>query len=162
MPLSTQALTISAPITRPLYQKILLLVLIMTVIGGSLTGVMTYFTLGVTDTFMSDWLQAFVTAVCLMIPAGFTFMMFLNFAVGKLLPEISEIKKNMLIGIIMALFMEAVMAIGSAATNVGFSDLELFSDVWLQAYLTALPLGMLIAVIMTLTLRPKIQRFMAS
>jgi len=139
-----------------------MLLSIMTVIGGSLTGVMTYFTLGLTDSFMSDWLQAFFTAVCLMIPAGFTFMMFLNFVVGRLLPDMSEIKKNMLIGIIMALFMEAVMAIGSAATNVGFNDITIFADVWLQAYLTALPLGMIIAVVMTLTLKPKIQRFMAS
>jgi hypothetical protein len=97
-----------------------------------------------------------------MLPAGFTFMMFLNFVVGKLLPYLSEMKKNMLIGLVMALFMEAVMAIGSASTNVGFSDITIFVDVWLQAYLTALPLGILIAVVMTLTLKPKIQRFMAS
>ncbi|MGE6439852.1 hypothetical protein ACQKDA_14670, partial [Psychrobacter sp. NPDC078370] len=39
----------------PLLYKVLLILALMTVIGGLLTGVMTYMNIGYSDTFLVDW-----------------------------------------------------------------------------------------------------------
>ena len=68
----------------------------------------------------------------------------------------------MLIGLIMAMFMESIMAGISSFNSVGVSDFSVFFATWLQGFIYSLPLGIAIAVVMTITIKPKLQKFMAS
>ena len=45
-------------IKRPLVQKILVVAAIMTTIGGTLTGIMTFANVGLSKTFIHDWLSS--------------------------------------------------------------------------------------------------------
>ena len=57
--MNTPALVNSAlvePKKTPVIYKILVMVSIITLIGGTLTGIMTYVNVGVTEQFYADWL----------------------------------------------------------------------------------------------------------
>lgn len=81
---------------------------------------------------------------------------------NKLVPIASKLKKDLLIGVCMAIIMESVMSFATALNNIGLSDLSQFSQGWLNGFLAALPIGLTMMLIMTMTLKPKIERFMKS
>lgn len=62
----------------------------------------------------------------------------------------------------MALVMEAIMSAVTTANNVGIRNISTFIDKWLSGYVMALPLGLTMAVVMALILKPKLEQFMAS
>ncbi|WP_422382230.1 DUF2798 domain-containing protein [Marinicellulosiphila megalodicopiae] len=146
----------------PLLYKIMVIISIVTVMAGSLTGIMTLVNLGYTDLFFINWLTSFALAVCFLVPSGFILMTANSYIVGKLLPNLSTFKKNLVVGVMMAIMMESIMAATTAASNIGFSDINLYADAWLNGFLTALPIGILLSVVMTITIKPKLEKFMAS
>ncbi|WP_241148735.1 DUF2798 domain-containing protein [Photobacterium sanguinicancri] len=50
--------TLTDQTKTPVVYKVLVVFAMMTLMGGSLTGVMTYINLGYTSSFLSDWLSA--------------------------------------------------------------------------------------------------------
>lgn len=146
----------------PLIYKILVIAAMMTIMGGTLTGVMTYMNVGYTSTFYMDWLTSFLTAVVVMMPSGFVFMMLISKAVGWLLPKQGAKTQNFVVGLVMAVVMESIMAFTTAANNIGFTDTAEFFSGWATGFAAALPIGLTLAVIMSMTIKPKLEKFMKS
>ncbi len=146
----------------PVVYKVLVVFAMMTLMGGSLTGVMTYINLGYTSSFLSDWLSAFfVTAVTVM-PAGVLVMTLLTKAAEKLLPKLKENKRNLVVGVAMALIMESAMALSTALNNVGMANSGELFTAWLNGLLAALPIALTLMVTVSMTIKPKIERFLRS
>ncbi|MFI8620638.1 DUF2798 domain-containing protein [Marinomonas sp. NPDC078689] len=146
----------------PLLHKIALVLGVMTLIGGSLTGIMTYRNIGFTDTFFLSWLTSFITALFTVMPAGFILMALVTKLVEKLTPKMRENKRNLIVGVGMACVMESFMAFSTAANNIGFHDLSAFYHGWLNGLLAALPVALTLSTVITMTIKPKIERFLRS
>ena len=54
------------------------------------------------------------------------------------------------------------MALSTAINNIGLSSQAALFSHWLDALLAALPLGLTLMVITSLTIKPKIERFLKS
>ena len=146
----------------PLYQKVLVVLCMMTLMGGTLTGVMTYMNLGYTETFFADWSSSFLLAATTVMPLGFLLMALLTKLSHALLPNTHDVKRNLLVGVSMALIMESGMAFTTAINNVGFEQQGVFYQAWLDAVLAALPVALTLMLIISTTVKPKIERFLKS
>jgi MFS family permease len=146
----------------PILLKILVMVSIMSLIGGTLTAVMTYMNVGLGDTFIQQWLSSFALAATVMMPVGMGMMALMTKVVSTLLPEKSEHVRNLVTGLVMAVFMESLMAFITAANTVGFSDASDFTVGWFNGFIAALPIGLAIMVVMSMTIKPKIEKFLKS
>ncbi|WP_262501097.1 DUF2798 domain-containing protein [Pseudoalteromonas fuliginea] len=62
----------------------------------------------------------------------------------------------------MALIMESVMAFVTATNDIGYADMRAFVTGWAEGLLAALPIGLTIMLIMSVTVKPKIERFLKS
>lgn len=144
----------------PFIYKVLVVLTMMCLIGGSLTAVMTYMNVGYSDTFIKDWLSSFLAA-CTVMPVGFIMMGLMTKLIEKLLPNTAESKRNMLIGVVMAIIMESIMSFATAVNNIGLNHTEFFTG-WLNGFLAALPLGLTLITVISLTVKPKIERFLKS
>ncbi|CAM2893407.1 DUF2798 domain-containing protein [Pseudoalteromonas distincta] len=85
---------LAEPKKTPLIYKILVIMSVITLIGGTLTGIMTYVNVGVTEQFYADWFTSFISAVLVMAPIGFVMMTLMHKLVNKLLPNGSELKRD--------------------------------------------------------------------
>ncbi|MCM2680306.1 DUF2798 domain-containing protein [Echinimonas agarilytica] len=162
----TSQVTLATPLpaqTRtPLIYKVLLMMILMMLIGGTLTGIMTYMNVGLTNTFYADWVSSFITAALFLMPAGLVLMTLFTKLAHRVLPHASETQKNVLVGLAMAIHMELIMAFATAANNIGFTDMAVFSQAWLKGFVVALPFALTMMMMMTLTIKPKIERFLKS
>lgn len=158
-PDSEAALTSNKP---SVVAKVFVVASMMMAIGGTLTGVMTYMNIGFSDGFFSRWLSSFALAALFMVPVAMGMITLLTKLITRLLPDKSEKARNLLIGLIMAVVMESVMAFMTAANNIGFADLSTFTSGWFNGFLAALPVGLTIIVVMSMTVKPKIERFLKS
>lgn len=145
----------------PLIYKVLVVLSIMSVMGGSLTGVMTYMNVGYANTFYSDWLSSFLGAFMLM-PVGFLLMELITKLVVQWLPNTDAHARNLVVGGLMACIMESMMAFSTTVNTLGFSSSADFLTGWLFSFLAALPLGLTLMVVMSLTVKPKIERYLTS
>ena len=162
----TAEATMTAPFPNqkktPLIYKILVVLGMMTLMGGTLTGVMTYMNVGYIDTFFADWFSSFLKTVLVMMPFGLLMMTLVTKLLGKLMPKASEKKRNLVVGLNMAVIMESMMAFTTTANNIGFDDMALFANSWLQGFLAALPVGLALITIISMTIKPKVERFLKS
>lgn len=159
--------TLSAyPSTRSqktsLAKKLLVMVPMITIIGGILTGVMTYMNIGFSDAFFYRWLTSFIFATLVMAPSGSLVMFLVNKIVKRLFQGLSETRQNLIFGVLMAFIMESLMALVTTINNIGLADLTQFLSAWMSALLMAIPVGLVLAVTMSLLIKPKIERFLAS
>ncbi|MBH0096542.1 DUF2798 domain-containing protein [Psychrobacter sp. NZS113] len=145
----------------PLFYKLLLILTMMTVIGGLLTGVMTYMNVGYSNTFFHDWSRALLAAFAIM-PIGFLLMGLITTTINQMLPNTKAYKRNLITGVLMACIMESMLAFSTAAKTIGFADQAAFLNGWLQGFLVALPVGLTLMVIMSMTIKPKIEAFLKS
>ncbi|UPW17024.1 DUF2798 domain-containing protein [Agarivorans sp. TSD2052] len=159
-------LTVSTPEssqkTTPLIYKIMVVLVMMSLMGGTLTGVMTYINLGYTDTFFTDWLSSFLLAAVTVMPAGFLIMALLTKLIQSLLPDTKEQTRNLVIGISMALIMESAMAFTTTLNNVGVADMLVFIEAWWNGLLAALPVALSLMLVVSMTVKPKIENFLKS
>ncbi|MGR5284361.1 DUF2798 domain-containing protein [Vibrio maritimus] len=146
----------------PVLLKVLVLVSMMSLIGGSLTAVMTYMNVGFGDTFIQQWLSSFALAATVMMPLGMGMMALMTKVVSRLLPEKGEHVRNLVTGLIMAVVMESLLAFITAANTVGFSDASDFTNGWFNGFIAALPIGLTIMIVMSMTIKPKIEKFLKS
>lgn len=163
--MNTPALINSVPVAlkkTPVIYKILVMVMMITLVGGSLTYIMTYTNVGITDHFYMDWFTSFLSAVLVMAPIGLAMTAFMNVFVTKLLPTASELKRNLVISVFMALNMELLMAFVTATNNIGFANTRLFYTAWVEGLLAALPIGLILMLVMSVTIKPKLERFLKS
>jgi len=145
----------------PLVYKVLVVMAMISVMGGSLTGLMTCINVGYSSGFFSDWATSFLGALVLM-PAGFLLMGLITKLVGRWMPESTEVTQNLVTGALMACCMESAMAFATAANTIGFSSHDDFLAGWREGFLGALPLGLALMVTVSLTIKPKIEKFLKS
>lgn len=161
-PMSLDLATELQPKSPPLIQKILVVLAMITLMGGSLTGVMTYFNLGYSPLFFKQWLTAFLLAAITVMPMGFVLMAAISKAAEKLLPNLPSNKRDIGVGVLMALIMESGMAFSTSVNNVGLSDGNAFFSAWLHSLIAALPVAIVLMTMVSLTVKPKIERFLKS
>lgn len=143
-------------------KKLLVLVPLIFTLIGALTFVMTYQNIGFVDGFFEQWMYSTILSATTMAPLGFLMITLVTKAVNMLLPNQKEAFKNIVIGISMAIIMESIMALVTTMNNLGFTATIEFISFWWQAFLIALPVGLMISVVMTMTIKPKLERFLAS
>lgn len=141
--------------------KIGIIASIVIVFGGALTFVMTWNSVGFGDSFVSSWLSSFVFSVLCIAPIGGIIAMLMNKLINALFPSVSKLISSLLFGLGMAVVMESIMSAVTTTNLQGFNNPE-FSSFWLSSFLTALPLGIVFSVIISLVLKPKIEAFWAS
>ena len=54
----------------------------------------------------------------------------------------------------MAVIMLSLMAVITAGTEAGFGDMAVVKGLWLNAFTTAFPFGLVLALVLTTTVRP--------
>ncbi len=146
----------------PISLKILVVLALMITIGGILTGIMTYMNVGLGKTFIANWLSSLAFAIICMIPIAIILMRFLTKIINKIMPNKSENVKNLMTGVSMSLIMESIISFITSVNNIGLSNISNFMISWLHALLAALPVGMAIVVITSMTVKPKIEKFLKS
>ncbi|WP_462173963.1 DUF2798 domain-containing protein [Pseudoalteromonas xiamenensis] len=151
-----------AEVILNLLRKMLVLVPLIFTLIGILTFVMTYQNIGFSNAFVEQWLTSTLWAATTMAPIGFVMVTIISKVVGTLIPNTREVTKNTVIGISMAIIMEGIMAVVTTINNVHYTSIIEFSGAWWQAFIVALPVGLLISVFMNLTVKPRLERFMAS
>lgn len=159
---ATLTLTFPEQKATPVLHKALVIMSLMLTIGGSLTAVMTYMNVGFGEAFISNWLSSLALAVVIMMPIGMVMMTLVTKVTAKALPSYGEKARNLIVGLIMAFIMESIMAFVTAANNIGFSDTSAFTSGWFNGFIAALPIGLTIMVVMSMTVKPKLERFMKS
>jgi len=147
---------------RPLYQKLLVMAALVTTVGGTLTGIMTYMNTGFTEGFINNWLSSFAIAALVMMPIGFLVMTLITKITTWAIPSSKKIYQQLVAGLLMAFVMESLMATSTTANIIGFTDTTAFVSAWGDAFTAALPFGLFMAVIMSLFLKPRLEKFMAS
>ncbi len=152
----------TSPEKTPLYQKIAVLASLMLIVGGTLTGIMTYMNTGFSENFIPYWLSSFTITALFVIPASFGLMSLISKWVESLLPHYKTHHRQLITGVTMALIMESIMAVSTTANIVGFSDSDAFAAAWLHSFAAALPFGLCMALIMSLYLKPKLAQFLAN
>ena len=150
----------SEPPKTPMAYKVLVVMGMMTLMGGTLTGVMTYLNLGYGDTFFTDWLRSFLTAAVTVMPIGFMMIALITQVVGKLLPNASENRRNLVIGVAVACIMESGMAFATTLNNLGFANKTEFFAGWLEGVLGALPVALALMIITSMTIKPKVEQIL--
>jgi hypothetical protein len=146
----------------PIIQKVFVMLGMVSLMGGTITGAMTYMNLGLSERFFHDWAGNFFTALVTVIPLGFTLMALLTKGAHTLLPNMSAKARDVLVGVTMALFMESGMAFTSAYNNVGFSNRTEFLSAWVDGIIGALPVALILMVTVSLTIKPKVEAFLKS
>jgi len=79
---------------RPIYQKILVILTMMSVIGGSLTGLMTFVNNGFTEFYFNQWGTSFLMALVVMMPSALLMMTLLTKLVHRFFPNLSKFKET--------------------------------------------------------------------
>lgn len=144
-----------------LAKKILTIAPLIIVMGGTLTFLMTWKSIGFSDEFISSWLTTFTLCVLCIAPLGGLISYALHRSINSALPNFSEIQKNIIFGFGMALIMEAIMGVVTTFNLHGFGS-PLFASQWFAAFITALPVGLLFSVMMALFIKPRLEAFLAS
>lgn len=142
--------------------KILTVMGMMSLMGGTLTGFMTYINLGLSDTFFADWFSAFALAAVTIMPIGFTLMVVLTKLTEKYLPHTSEKVRNVLIGLTMACLMESGIALSTVINNIGINDMPILLSTWAQTVLAAIPVALVMMITVSLTIKPKVEAILKS
>ncbi|MGF1689184.1 DUF2798 domain-containing protein [Photobacterium japonica] len=140
--------------------RVLVLIAIMSCMCGLLTGVMTYRTVGMTDSFWLDWLRAFGTVILTVKPLALMSLWVVSRLVGYVMPHAKETTRNIVIGLIMACVMESIVAFMAAASHFGFTDYQQLMAGWWSGLMAALPVSLVVMPIMAITVKPKIKQFL--
>lgn len=142
--------------SRSVFKRLTLFISALSVIAGSLTGIMTWVNAGFTDDFINTWLQSFGTALLIMTPMAGLLMTIFDKLARSLLPRASTKMRNILAGLFMSVIMQSVMSLVTAATTVGFNDIGHFCTVWVSTLLSVFPIGFVLIMALATWIKPRI------
>jgi hypothetical protein len=142
-------------------KALVMLSLIFTLIG-LLTFAMTYQNIGFNEQFFEKWLTSTLWSATTMAPLGFIMIAIISKLVSIALPKATESRQNFVIGVSMAVIMESIMTLVTTINNIDINTVTELTIYWWQAFVIALPLGLLISLIMSLFVKPRLDRYMAS
>ena len=147
-------------INKHLLKKIIVMIGMMTIMGGLFTAIMTYVNIGFTDKFFTMWSKSLFFAVVFMMPLGGVIMFISNKFIKFIFPNLKQILQNILVGVCIALCMESIMAISATINILGYPSFDVFLSFWLKSYLSTLPFALVFSPIMTILIKPKIEKFL--
>lgn len=136
------------------------LFIIMSTISAFFISIMTYVNIGFSEEFFERVVKSLLLATLVMIPLGWSVMYVCNKLVTSLLPNLGDITQNIMIGILIAIVMEAIMAISTTLNIDGYHGLIQFFNFWLKTYLAALPFALIFSPIMTIFIKPKLEAYL--
>lgn len=149
-------------INEKLIKKILVVLATLSCIAGTFIAIMTYVNIGFSENFLSQWSKSLFFAIIFMLPLG-GLMMFLSSKIIKTcFPNLRYVMHNILIGILMAMGMEAIMAVSTTLNIIGYINFDSFSSFWLKSYLAALPFALFFSPIITIAIKPKLEAYLKS
>lgn len=125
-----------------------------------LTSVMTWANLKTGDGFLFAWLPSWGFSLLVMVPFGYVAMLGVSRIVAWLASGLTEFQQNLLTGLMMAVVMESIMAMAVAIRLAGFSSA--LPKFWLTSLLAGLPIAVVFSVFMTITLKPWLERYLAT
>ena len=140
-------------------QKIAIIISFIMVIGGLLTFLMTWRNIGFSHHFIGAWLSSFAWCVLCIAPIGGVISIVTNSLVNKVFYALSRTQKNIVFGLVMAVIMESIMAIVTTINLHGFLLPSEFVDYWGATFISALPAGLIISVLMSLVIKPRLAVF---
>jgi len=142
-------------------KKIGIILSIVIIIGGTLTFVMTWKSIGFNERFLASWISSFALCVVFIAPIGGIIAMLIHKALAAILPNISKVRMNVIFGLCMAVTMESIMAVITTINTNSFSDWNSLAAVWAATLLAALPIGIVFSVIVSLIIKPKLEAILA-
>lgn len=148
-------------INKQLLKKIFVMMGMMTLMGGTFIGIMTYVNIGFSDEFFTKWSESLFFGIIFMMPLGGVIMFVSNKFIKFIFPNLRYILQNILVGICMALSMESIMAISTTINIIGYPSFDIFSSFWLKSYLAALPFALVFSPIMTIVIKPRLDAYLA-
>ncbi|MAB17852.1 MAG: hypothetical protein CMN07_12005 [Roseobacter sp.] len=144
----------SHPTHRSIPQKIAIVAAVMGSVAGTLTGIMTWANTGFSEIFLPNWGISFLKAVFVLLPFAFLLMGLFDKLLSRIMPGLAPMKLRIVLGLIMAVIMQSLMAVITAGTEAGFGDMTVVRELWLNAFITAFPVGLALALVLTTTVRP--------
>ncbi|WP_353368760.1 hypothetical protein [Aliiglaciecola sp. NS0011-25] len=142
-------------------KNVLVILTIVSTLVASITAIMTYANLQPTQNFLVTWINSFMFAIAVMLPAGGVIFLAMNKLVEQFFSALTNIQKKLLHGILMAITMESLMAVITTLLNHDYVTFAQYSSLIITSFLYALPVGLAFACLMVFVIRPKLQRFLA-
>lgn len=141
-------------------KKVFAVLVTMCCMGGTFTGVMTFINTGYSEHFYSDWLGTFLFAAITAMPIGFVLMGQLTKVYLWLMPTVPVTLRNLFIGISMAFIMGTLMGFVTTLKHLGLDNLTDFVNSWFITVTGALPVGLTMMIIASLTIKPKLDNLL--
>jgi hypothetical protein len=95
-----------------------------------------------------------------LMPNAMILMALLGKLAERRFPEIAPLKRNIALGLVTSVIMQSLVAAISAGTVVGFADGDLFRQAWATAFVTAFPVGLALALLLTTLIKPGLESFL--
>jgi hypothetical protein len=146
----------------PLIKKIGIVFSMMSVVAGTLTGIMTWANLGFSDAFMTSWGRSFVMALVVMMPVAGLLIALIGALVKRALSTLTAFQQNLITGLVASVIMQSLMAVITAFNAVGFSNWGTYLTAWSTAFVTAFPVGLALALILTTLIKPRLEVLLKS
>jgi hypothetical protein len=144
------------PATLPRWRRLLPLFTVMPAIALVLSGVITWINLGWVDGFVGRWLKAFATALPVL-PLGLITLMALERVLGPRLRSLPRVVAGVVLALCTASVMETLMAGVVTLSNQGVQPD--FLAQWAAAFWRSLPVGVLVGLLMTFVIKPRMARW---
>jgi hypothetical protein len=140
----------------PRWRRLLPLFTVMPVIAFILSGVITWINLGWVDGFAARWLLAFLTALPVL-PLGLITLLTLERVLRPRLRFLPNVMAGVVLALCTATIMETLMASAVTLSNHGLGPD--FASQWATAFWRSLPVGVVIGLLMTFVIKPRIARW---
>lgn len=140
-------------------QKICIIAGLVIIIGGTITFFITWRNIGFSEDFITSWLSSFALCVAFIAPIGGLVALLLNRVISILLPLASDVKINLIFGLSIAVVMESIMSAITTLNIHGLVDADDFFNFWFSGLIAALPAGIIFSVILSLFIKPRLEKF---
>ena len=137
------------------FKRVTIMFLVMLLMVGSITAIMTIANLEDSQRFLNVWLNAFLFTFLVLIPTGGCVFIILSKLINQWCSAWSVVQKNLLQGLLMAIAMESIMAATLTLKSGVYESLTHFFILFFNSLLYALPVGITLSLIMTLVVKPK-------
>lgn len=154
--MNTPILSPGARAAPPAWRRLLPLFTVMPAIAFILSGVITWINLGWVDGFVQLWLKAFVSALPVL-PLGLFTLMTLERVLRPRLRALPNVLAGVVLALCTASIMETLMACAVTLSNHGLGPD--FTTQWATAFWRSLPVGVVIGLLMTFAIKPRLARW---
>jgi hypothetical protein len=143
---------------QPKLKKLLVMLPVILTLVGMMTAIMTLANLTPSQPFLNLWISSFIFALLVILPIGAGIFAILTKLINQFCDPWSGLHKNLLQGILMALIMEAIMAVITTLSSHQYGSAAQFSDYFFNSLLYALPVGLCFSCFMALVIKPKLEQ----